>query len=366
MPEPTIETETTPGFEATGSASMEKGGFYNRHSAMQAAGISALLPLWETICGSVAIDEGPLVLVDYGSSQGRNSMLPMSMAIAALRARAGHAVPIEVIHTDLPSNDFASLFEALQSDPSSYLAGTSGVFPAAIGRSYFEPLLPPGRVHLGWNSWAMQWLSRSPADAPDQITSGMSRSPEVMTAVAAQQAIDWQRFLAARSLEMRPGAKLLTAFTGKGPDSHGWEWHCGNFWGAVLDMRRAGVLSDAETRRITIPVASRSHEQIMAPFDDHGNRFAGLHLDRAEIVQIADPFWAAFQMSGDVGDLAQRHADITRAWAGPSIMRTLDPARDRAALVDELFARFAARVAADPQRHEPFLGVAVLTKEDGP
>jgi hypothetical protein len=91
-----------------------------------------------------------LVIVDYGSSQGRNSMAPMRMAIEELRCRTGTEAP-EVIHTDLPTNDFSSLFEALQAEPNSYLSGTFNIFPAAIGRSYFEPLLPPRRIHLGWN-----------------------------------------------------------------------------------------------------------------------------------------------------------------------------------------------------------------------
>jgi hypothetical protein len=56
-----------------------------------------------------------LTIVEYGSSQGRNSMAPMRMAIDALRFQSGPA-PIEIVHTDLPSNDFLALFEALVSD----------------------------------------------------------------------------------------------------------------------------------------------------------------------------------------------------------------------------------------------------------
>jgi hypothetical protein len=123
---------------------MEGGGFYNRNSALQAAGIALLLPFWQMVCRTVEIGNEPLVIVDYGASQGRNSMAPMRMAIEELRGRVEASTPIQVIHTDLPSNDFSSLFEVLQDDPNSYMAGLSGIFPAAIGRSYFEPVLPPG------------------------------------------------------------------------------------------------------------------------------------------------------------------------------------------------------------------------------
>jgi len=55
-------------------AAMEGDGFYNRHSSLQAAGIASVLPLWQKVAESVEIDDGPLVVADYGSSQGRNPM----------------------------------------------------------------------------------------------------------------------------------------------------------------------------------------------------------------------------------------------------------------------------------------------------
>ena len=65
---------------------MEGGGFYNRHSALQAAGIARLLPYLEQAARSVEIGDEPVVIADYGSSQGRNSMAPMRIAIEELRA----------------------------------------------------------------------------------------------------------------------------------------------------------------------------------------------------------------------------------------------------------------------------------------
>jgi hypothetical protein len=340
---------------------MEGSGFYNRNSAMQAAGIGRLMPFWESACRTVEIRTEPLVIVDYGSSQGRNSMVPMRTAIEELRRRAGACTPIEVIHTDLPSNDFSSLFEALQDEPNSDMAGASGIFPSAIGRSYFDPILPPGRVHLGWNSWTMQWMSRSPVDAPDHIVAGLSRFAHVYTAVKNQQAIDWKRFLEVRSSEMRPGAKLLSAFTGRIADETGWEWLCGELWAAVLDMGLAGLLSEEEQRRITIPIGARSIEDIKAPFAECG-QFAELEAENVEILKVSDPCWDEFQRSGDEQELARRHADMTRAWSGPTIMGVIRPDRDRAVLLNDLFARFAARIAANPRKHEPYLAVAVLVK----
>jgi hypothetical protein len=40
-------------------------------------------------------------------------------------------------------------------------------------------------------------------------------------------------------------------------------------------------------------------------------------------------------------------------------MGLIEPGRDRSALTDDLFARFAGRIAADPRKHEPYMAVAV-------
>jgi len=56
-------------------------------------------------------------------------MRPVGRAIDRLRARFGAERPVEVIHTDLPSNDFASLFGVLHGDPSSYLANRREIPP---------------------------------------------------------------------------------------------------------------------------------------------------------------------------------------------------------------------------------------------
>lgn len=347
--------------EKPNQPAMEGNGFYNQYSALQAAGVAMLLPLWQTACRTVNITDAHPVIVDYGSSQGRNSMAPMRLAIDELRIRLGASVPIEVIHTDLPSNDFSSLFEALRDDPNSYMAGLSGIFPSAIGRSYFDPLVPAGRVHLGWNSWTMQWMSRSPADAPDHILAGLSGVTQVSAAVKEQQALDWRRFLEVRSFEMRPGARLLSAFTGRITDETGWEWLCGELWSAVLDLKYDGLLSERATEKITIPIGFRTIDEIKSPFvGDNG--FAGLEIEHVEIIKVPDEGWADFQRSGDGQKLAQRHANMMRAWSGPTIAGLIEPNRDRAALLENLFARFATRLAIAPKKHEPYLAVALLAK----
>ena len=126
---------------------------------------------------------------------------------------------MQVFHTDLPSNDFSALFTALDDDPGSYLAGAINVFPSAIGRSYFQSIIAPRSVHLGWNTWTMQWMDGEPIQAPDHVLAGFSKDPRITAAVRQRQASDWRRFLECRASELRRGGRLISGFVGEKPEA---------------------------------------------------------------------------------------------------------------------------------------------------
>jgi hypothetical protein len=343
---------------------MEGGGFYNRNSDFQAAGIERALPLFEAAARTVLADgpaHSPLVIADYGASQGRNSMKPMGLAIDVLRDRLGAGRPIEVIHTDLPGNDFASLFTTLQDGGSSYLTGRPGVFPSAVGRSYFEPILPAGRVHLGWNTWTLHWLSRSPVEPTDHTMAVFSAAPGAAEAVRRQAAQDWASFLAARSAEMAPGAKLLTLAIGALPDEHGWKWPSTALWEAASQMADEGLVSQGELTRLTIPVYGRTVADLEAPFA--GGAYFGLTLEHVEVVEGPDPFWETFQETGDADQLGRQWAAMLRAVSSQIVAEAFAARPQRDALIDDLFARLARRMAATPQRHRQFMCLAVVRRE---
>lgn len=345
------------------NTAMEGAGFYNRNSNLQAAGIELALPLFEAAARAVpiaGIDDQPLVIADYGSSQGRNSMRPMGVGIDTLRSRVGPDRAIEVIHTDLASNDFTSLFMTLQEDPSSYLAGRPRVFPLAVGRSYFEPILPAGSVHLGWNTWTLHWLSRSPADAPDHVVAVLGASEDVRQAARRQSAQDWTSFLAARAVEMAPGAKLVSLSMGATPEVHGWDWVLGLLWEAAVEMGGEGLLTRQELTRFTAPVVGRTLADLHAPFET--GPFFGLTIEHAAVLEAPDPFWEEFQASGDCEQLGGRWSGMLRAVCGPIAATAFAARRDSDLLVYDLFGRVASRVAGAPQKHRHFVAIAVLTK----
>lgn len=338
---------------------MEGAGFYNKHSSVQAAGIARMLALLEEAANDVVVGDEMLVIADYGASQGRNSMVPMRIAIETVRARCGADKPVMVFHTDLPSNDFPSLFNALKDDPTSYLTGSTDIFCAAVGRSFFDAILPPGHVHLGWNSWAVHWLSHKSADAPDHVSPTLSGIPAVRAAASRQAALDWEHFLESRSSELRDGGKLLCLIiieTGE-PTNSDLLWQ--QLWDSVVEAGQDGLLTEQEQLRITMPIWYRSLAELKAPFGAEG-RFAGLRLEHIEATHAPDPFWAAFEQTGDAAQLGRSWANTMRAISAPTILAAIGP--DRGSLLDDLCTRYAKRIAAVPMRIDWNLAACVISK----
>jgi hypothetical protein len=87
-----------------GASAMEGKGAYNRHARLQAEGIALALPCIERVVETLEFGtaDRPIIIADYGSSQGKNSLPPMSLAVRALRRRLGQGRPILVCHIDRP------------------------------------------------------------------------------------------------------------------------------------------------------------------------------------------------------------------------------------------------------------------------
>jgi hypothetical protein len=347
--------ETTPTTTA-----MEGGGFYNRHSSVQAAGIDQMLALLEEAANRVRIGEEALTIADYGSSQGRNSMRPIRLAIETVRAKAGAEKPVVVFHTDLPSNDFTSLFTALIDDPNSYLAGSKGIYPVAVGRSFFDAVLPPSQVHLGWNSWAVHWLSRKTVDAPDHVSPTLSEVASVRSAASRQSELDWKSFLESRSSELRLGGTLLCLIIlGPQPADTNLLW--AHLWDSLVEAHKEGLLTEDEIVRITVPIWYRSLDELRAPFGTAGH-FAGLRLEHLAATYAPDPFWERFQKSGDAKQFGASWANTMRAISAPTILSIIG--QDRKELLDQICVRYADRIAATPKQFDWNLATVMMSKSD--
>ncbi|MEJ6011067.1 hypothetical protein [Novosphingobium aquae] len=342
-------------------AAMQGDGYYNRNSRLQAANLTSALPLLLDAVGLRHPQERTVITIaDYGASQGRNSMVPLAAAVDALRTSGHRTSAIEIYHVDLPTNDFNTLFVTLANPAESYLNGRPNVYPAAIGRSYFEQILPAGRVDFGWSSNALHWMRGNPVLVPDHGWAIYSKTPGAVAAVENQLASDWRDFLIARASELREGGVAVCQFMGRGNDSHGFEWMADCWWQAILAVHREGLLSEDDILQMTCPSAGRSIEQIEDPFAD--GTFHGLLLDQVAIIPSPDPFWDAYLRSGNLTEFAHSWSTTMRAANGPSFIAGLSSERDHEHILDRIMHHHAALVSADPQPCVSWLAIAVIRK----
>ena len=307
------------------------------------------------------------LIVDYGGSEGRNSLKPIALALARWRERVGNERAFFVIHTDLPDNDFSALFETLANDPDSYLRTDAAAFPAAIGRSYFEQILPTNSVSLGWSSWAIQWLSRVPAAIPDHVQVAHTNDSTARTAFAHQAAADWATFLAMRSRELRPGGRLvvITMATDDRGD-FGYRPVLDAIVDSLHDLVTDGVIRAAELTKMVIPTFARTRAQFAAPFATSGC-FEGLTLEHLDLFYGDDRIWKQFELDRDAHAFGAQWAAFSRASVFPTLAKALtcranDPYR--VTFMDRLETAMVARLSSEPQAASIPLAQMVIVKPE--
>lgn len=350
----------------TAPSPMEGDGAYNRNSGVQAAGSLHAVSLFENAAQVVDLEEGshPILIADYGSSQGRNSFGPMSAAILSLRKRTDEERAISVVHTDLPGNDFSELFRTLNTDERSYIRAHPGTFASAVGRSFYEQILPSESVTLGWSSWAVQWLSRTPCPIPDHVQVAYSQDQDTETAYARQSAEDWRTFLLHRAAELRPGGRLVVLTMGLTDDGeYGYRPLLDAMYSSLMQMVDEGHLRQEELRQMAVPTVSRSLADLTSPFD--GEVFAGLSVEHVNVFLGHDSIWEKYQNDRDPHAFGAQWAAFSRASVLPTLAAALlgnDDNRTKYFL-DQVEAGMANRLATNPQIMQIPLGVISLVKK---
>ena len=343
---------------------MEGGGSYNLHARVPAGGASLALPLLEEAVRSAALHGGdqPVVIADYGSSQGKNSLAPMRAVIKALRARLGPDRPILVTHIDQAANDFNTLFDVLHSDPERYSAGDPNVFPSAIGRSFYESVLPKGHVHLGWSSYAAVWLSRIPMLIPGHFLAFVSTG-DVRKAFERQAAEDWKCFLTRRASELRPGGRLVVVLPGVNEEGTvGFEPLFRHANEAIAEMVAEGVIAAEERARMVLGTYPRRRSELLAPFSTDG-QFCELRIEHCELSALPDAVWADYERDGNKDALSTRHARFFRSIFTPSLASVIAEEQKRNVFTDRLEEKLKRRLEDGPTPFHSCVQTIVLAKQ---
>lgn len=318
-------------------------GYYNRHSVLQAAaaelGLAALRAAAAVV--PVPAPPQPLIVADYGCSQGQNSLVPMGAAVAALRARTDLAVT--VVHTDLPGNDFSAVFEVVARDPASYLTD-GNAYSLAAGRSFYDEVVPPGSVALGWSSITTHWLSAAPAPVPGHLTAQGSGDREVRHLFAQQAARDWDGFLAARAAELAVGGRVVMVEPCAHPDGTlGSEAVMALMDQVLGELVADGRVTPEAAAAATMPMWMRTPDEYGTPVDAHPD----LELVGIQVAEgVRSPLQEVFDADGDAVAYADASVASMRAWSEAMIAEGIDDP----ATLDAFYDRCRVLGTEDPER----------------
>jgi hypothetical protein len=306
-----------------------------------------------------------LRLADYGAADGGTSQQMWDMVIRNCRD-TGDERQIEMMYTDLASNDFSTLFrimQGMQGDPTyAYQNHFKNVFVHACGTGFHEQLLTNSSLHLGFSATAMHYVSVKPMEIPNHVHAACGDNSS-KTAFAKQAAIDWQNILLARAAELVPGGRFICLnfgidaegrYLGNTGGKHMFD-HFHKFWKELYDKRS---ITKSEYEGATFVQYYRTMEEFCAPFSDPNSDVsrAGLVLKSSATKLTKCPYEAAFHDAGggmSNREYAENLIPTMRSWS-ETVFKTALKGRDSSEInkiVDDFYQAYSDEVAADPEGH---------------
>ncbi|KAJ4821914.1 hypothetical protein Tsubulata_017062 [Turnera subulata] len=205
------------------------------------------------------IDPNSLSIADFGCSVGPNTFIAMQHIIEAVGLKYDPSLEFQVFFNDHVNNDFNTLFRNIPFPP-------QVIFSAGVPGHFHTRVFPKASLHIGYSSYALQWLSRNPDGAADPNSPAWNKdsiycsghSPQVVKAYSAQFQRDLEQFLNARAQEIVGGGLLIFTVPGV-PDgalcSQNYHGFCYDILGAcLLDMVKEGLVSQEKVEAFNIPM----------------------------------------------------------------------------------------------------------------
>ncbi|WP_434051155.1 MAG: hypothetical protein RDA78_17790 [Roseibium sp.] len=344
-------------------------GYYDANSRTQWNAIEAVLPILDSAAAQFPLqDEGVITFADYGCSEGRNSVAVMERALRTALPRT--ELPVQTVHSDLPTNDFGTLFLNLRPHGQSVF-GSDRVFSSAVGGSMYDQLRPDRSVHLATTFNAIGFLSRRPVatlpgyilpNGPSAVRGNGFVTEDEKAAFSAQARRDVEDFLEVRARELVPGGQLLVQVFGATADARTSDGLYDLLNDAVLEFVQTGEIDRETYARYYQPVYMRRLEELTGPVLETGCKSAGLFdLNQARDYEITVPFVEQYRKDGDLDAYVAAYVHFFRAFTEAVLTNALPDTPERNGLVERIYARAEAILKEAPDLY-PFryLAVAML------
>jgi len=246
------------------------------------------------------------ILVDYGCSDGVNSMQWIIPALETLEKRQ-EKIQVQIFMVDLPTNDWNYFFrKVLPTFPS------TGVLTSAIGASFYSQVVPVATVSFGIASTACHWLSGVPCQLNDNIFALCSTNMQEMATWKEFARKDWDQFLHVRALELKTGGILLVSASLL---VDGDRVYCllHKIETAVKILHKNGHISEKQYKQLNIPEYWRSLEEFLTFSKD-----IPLQLQH-KVYQEYSPLYKQFEEDKDLEKFCDNYVAYVRASQEPII-----------------------------------------------
>ncbi len=364
-------TDKAQAHQVTATTTGMKGqGFYNKNSAPQLGTINHLHSWMEKAVHSLKLpdEEGLLRFADFGCSEGANSMHIMELLTNATRQRRSN--PLQIVHSDLPTNDYNTLLHAIGSRERAPYTDPS-VFGSIVAGSMFNQLLPPRSLHMSTCFNAIGFFAEHPLErlpdyimpnGPGPLTEHGSISKEDKEACEQQAEKDLEAFLTARASELTAGGKLLLHSFGRNDQvstAHG-----------IMDALNMALLDHVESEAITQddyaryyhPIYLRNLSQLTAPVKPETGPLSHLFtIEKAKSYETPVPFIEQYKELKNLPVFAHQMVSFFRAFTEATLQEILGHIPNMPTLLDSIYARAEERIQTAPRQYQfRYISVAML------
>ncbi|KAL0000718.1 hypothetical protein SO802_014499 [Lithocarpus litseifolius] len=333
---------------------------YANNSQAQARHARSMLHLLEETLDWVQLNspEVPFVVVDLGCSSGDNTIYIVNVIIKHMTKRyeaLGQEPPeFSAFFSDLPSNDFNTLFQLLP--PLANYGGGSmeeclaadnhrSYFVAGVPGSFYQRLFPAKSIDVFHSAFSLHWLSQVPESVLDKRSTAYNKgrvfihgaSESTANAYKKQFQTDLAVFLRSRSQEMKRGGSMFLVCLGRtsvDPTDQGgagllFGTHFQDAWD---DLVQEGLISAEKRDNFNIPVYAPSLQDFKEVVEADGS-FA---INKLQVFKGGSPL--VVNQPDDAAEVGRALANSCRSVSG-----VLVDAHIGDKLSEELFSRVERR-----------------------
>ena len=344
--------------------SMRSSGYYSQRTAGAKIAIDNVQPLMMN-----ALKEIPklkiLRMADYGSADGGTSQEMWGNLIKTIR-ESNDLLQIEILYTDLASNDFSTLFrtmQGMQGDPLlSFQKKFSNIFVHGCGTGFHQQLMSSGSLSLGFSATAMHYVSEKPCQIINHVH--MVGADFSEKAKFKEQALkDWEAILLSRAEVLVSGGRFICV--NFGIDKKG--RYLGNTGGhSMFDkfsshwkfLENRGIITQDEFKAATFTQYYRTISEFRKPFDDTDSSVykAGLRLISCSTKLTECPYKKKYENnknSMSATDYSKNLIPTMRSWS-ETVFRTALKGRkedDIDKIVNIFYKSYQDEIAMNPEGH---------------